>query len=137
MRYLVLFFLFFSFSNAHKVNLFISEENGILDIYSYFANGTPCKNCQIIIKDGDKIILDDSLNEEGKYLYTLEVRQIEVVVDAQGGHIAKEKVEVENLKKEDIKEHLKKEKNTEYIKIIIGLTLIFLIFLILKKVKRK
>ncbi len=136
MRYLLVLFLVFSFSNAHKINLFISEENGTLDIYSYFASGTACKNCQLIIKNGNKIVLDDVLNAEGKYQYKSPYKNIEVIVDATGGHRAVEKVELENIQKEDIKTHIQKEENKEHINILIGLILIFLIFFILKKFRK-
>jgi len=137
LRYFILLFLLCSFSNAHKVNLFISEENSILDIYSYFSSGKPCMNCQLIIKDKDKIILDNKLNSEGKYLYSPKIKNLEVIVEADGGHRASEKIQVENIKHEDLEEHIKDEQSKEYINIIIGLALIVLIFLILKLVKRK
>jgi nickel transport protein len=136
LRYLLILIFIFTFSNAHKINLFISEQNGTLDIYSYFANGGACKNCQLIIKNGDSIVLDDTLNSEGKYQYNSPYKNIEVIVDATGGHRASEIVELENIKKEDLKTHIEQEKNKEYINIFIGLILILVIFFILKKIKK-
>ena len=137
MRYLILLLLIFSFSHAHKINLFVSEENGSLDIYSYFASGAPCMNCQLIIKDKDKIILNNKLDSEGKYLYTPKVKNLEIIVEADGGHRASEQVQVENIKHEKLETHIKEQQNKDYIKIILGLVLIGLIFFILKLVKRK
>jgi nickel transport protein len=136
MRYLFVLFLLFNFSNAHKINLFITNENDTLDIYSYFANGAPCKNCELIIKNEDKIILKDSLNDEGKYQYKSTFKNIEVIVDATGGHKASEKLEIANIHNEDLKEHLNKEENKKYTNILLGLLLIFIIFFLLKKTKK-
>ncbi len=136
MRYLFVLFLLFNFSNAHKINLFITNENDTLDIYSYFANGAPCKNCELIIKNEDKIILKDSLNDEGKYQYKPTFKNIEVIVDATGGHKASEKLEIANIHNEDLKEHLIKEENKKDINILLGLLLIFIIFFLLKKFKK-
>lgn len=136
MRYLFLLFLLFNFSNAHKINLFITNENDTIDIYSYFASGAACKNCELIIKNDDKIILEDRLNDEGKYQYKATCKNIEVIVDATGGHRASEKIEVANIKNEDIKKHINDEQNKEHINILIGLLLIFVIFFILKKFKK-
>lgn len=136
MRYLFLLTLFISFLFAHKLNLFVTNENDSLEIYSYFASGAPCKNCKLIIKSDEKTILEDVLNDEGKYNYKPTNKNIEVVVDATGGHIATEKVEVENVKAQDIKEHKKEENKNENIKILIALVLIFLIFFLLKRFKK-
>lgn len=136
MRYLFLLLLLFGFSNAHKLNLFITNEKDTIDIYSYFASGTACKNCRLIIKNEGKIVLEDVLTNEGKYQYISPYKNIEVTVDATGGHMAREKVEVENIKKEDLKTHIKEEESKEHINILIGLILIFAVFFILKKVKK-
>lgn len=131
---MLLFFISLSF--AHKVHLFITNENDTIDIYSYFANGAPCQSCKLIIKNDETIILEDILNEEGKYKYTPKHKNIEVTIDASGGHIAKENVIIENLKQVDIKEHKEKEKTQEYKKIALGLAILFIFFFLLKRFKR-
>ena len=136
MKYILLLVLFVSFSFAHKLNLFVTNENNSLEIYSYFASGAPCKNCKLIIKGEEKTILEDVLNDEGKYNYKPTIKNFEIVVDATGGHIASEKVEVENIKAQDIKEHKKEENKVENINILIALVLIFLIFFLLKRFKK-
>ncbi len=136
MKYILLLVLFVSCSFAHKLNLFVTNENDSLEIYSYFASGAPCKNCKLIIKSDEKTILEDVLNDEGKYNYKPTIKNFEVVVDATSGHIASEKVEVENVKAQDIQEHKKEEKKVENINILIALVLIFLIFFLLKRFKK-
>lgn len=136
MKYIFLFCLIFNFSYAHKINLFVTNENEKLEIYSYFANGKACKNCKLIIKNEEKIVLEDVLNNEGKYSYKPTFKNLEIIVDATSGHIASEKIEVSNIKNEDLKEHLKNEEKDKYQNIFIGLVLIFLMFFLLKRFKK-
>jgi len=137
MKYIFLLFLLFNFGNAHKINLFVTNKSDTLEIYSYFASGSACKHCELIIKNDDKIILKDILDEKGKYNYTPTFKNIEVIVDATGGHKVSEKIEIVNIKNEDIKEHVQKEEKNKYINILIGLFLIVIIFVLLKKMKGK
>jgi hypothetical protein len=137
MRYFLLLALFISFSFAHKINLFVTNEENGVNIYSYFASGNPCINCKLIIKNGENIILEDKLDANGKYLYSSKYKNIQVTIDASGGHIAKQDIVVENIKNESLQTHLKEEKENEYIKILISLFLIVLIFYVLKILKRK
>jgi len=136
MKYIFLLFLLFHYSYAHKINLFILNENENVEIYSYFASGTACKHCQLIIKNKDKFILKDVLDDKGKYTYKPTHKNIEVIVDAAGGHQASEKIEISNIQNEDLKEHIEKEQDTKNRNIFIGLILIGLIFFFLKKVKK-
>lgn len=136
MKYIFLFCLIFNFSYAHKINLFVTNENEKLEIYSYFASGSACKNCKLIIKNEEKIVLEDVLNNEGKYSYKPTFKNLEIIVDATSGHIASEKIEVSNIKNEDLKEHLKNEEKDKYQNIFIGLVSIFLMFFLLKRFKK-
>jgi len=136
LKYILLTLTFCSFLFAHKINLFITQENEALDIYSYFANGAPCQNCSLVIKNNDIIILKDILDENGKYQYKPEHENIEVIIDAGGGHTAQETLIINNIKKEDIKTHQENEENKKYLNILLGLILIFVGFFILKKIKK-
>ena len=137
MRYFILLALFISFSFAHKINLFVTNEENGVNIYSYFANGNPCINCKLLIKNGENVVLEDKLDVNGKYLYSSKYKDIQVTIDASGGHIAKQDIVVENIKNESLQTHLKEEKENEYIKILISLFLIVVIFYVLKILKRK
>ena len=137
MRYFLLLALFISFSFAHKINLFVTNEENGVNIYSYFANGNPCINCKLLIKNGENIVLEDKLDANGKYLYSSKYKDIQVTIDASGGHIAKQDIVVENIKNESLRTHLKEEKENEHIKILISLVLMGAIFYVLKIVKRK
>jgi nickel transport protein len=137
LKKVILFLLIASSLFAHKINLFVTNEENGVNIYSYFASGDPCINCKLIIKNGGNIILEDTLNEKGKYLFPSKYKEIEITVNASGGHMVKQDVIVDNIKNELLETHLKEEKEDEYIKILISLFLIAVIFYILKKVKRK
>ncbi|WP_419764561.1 MAG: hypothetical protein ACNI28_12350 [Arcobacter sp.] len=136
MKYFILVFLLASFSYAHKVNLFISSEKDKVEIYSYFANGAACKNCKLIIENKKQIVLEDVLNNEGKYTYISPYKELEIIIDASSGHLAKESISVKNIKKENLKSHLKSQKDEKYLNIFIGLLLIALIFFLLKRFKK-
>ena len=137
MKYFFLLTLFISSLFAHKINLFVTNEENGVNIYSYFASGNPCINCKLIIKNDENIILEDKLDANGKYLYSSKYKDIQVTIDASGGHIAKQDIVVENIKNESLQTHLKEEKENEHIKILISLVLIGLIFYVLKMLKRK
>ena len=137
MRYFLLLALFISFLFAHKINLFVTNEENGVNIYSYFANGNPCINCKLLIKNGENVVLEDKLDANGKYLYPSKYKEIEITIDASGGHIAKQDIELENIKNEALQTHLKEEKENEHIKILISLVLMGAIFYVLKIVKRK
>jgi len=136
LKSLVLLSLFVCSLFAHKVNLFITSQNDTIDIYSYFANGNPCKNCKLIIKNDDTIILKDTLDTKGKYNYKTKYKNIEVTIDASGGHIAKENIVIENVEQNNIEEHKEKEKVLEYKKIVLGLFILFVFFFLLKRFTR-
>ena len=137
MKIVLLFLLIISSLFAHKINLFVTNEENGVNIYSYFANGNPCINCKLLIKNGENIVLEDKLDANGKYLYSSKYKDIQVTIDATGGHIVKQDIVVENIKNESLQTHLNDEKNDEYIKFFISLILIFVVFYILKRVKRK
>lgn len=137
MKYFLLLALFISFSFAHKINLFMTNEENGVNIYSYFASGDPCINCKLLIKNGENIVLEDKLDVNGKYLYSSKYKDIQVTIDASGGHIVKQDIVVENIKNESLQTHLKEEKENEHIKILISLVLMGLIFYVLKIIKRK
>ena len=134
----IFLFLFITTSLfAHKINLFVTNEENGVNIYSYFANGNPCINCKLLIKNGENIVLEDKLDANGKYLYSSKYKNIQVTIDASGGHIAKQDIVLENIKNESLQTYLKEEKDDEYIKILISLILIGLIFYGLKILKRE
>ncbi len=137
MKKIFLFLLITSSLFAHKINLFVTNEENSVNIYSYFASGDPCINCKLIIKNGENIVLEDKLDTNGKYLYNSKYKDIQVTIDASGGHIVKQDIELENIKNELLQTHLKDEQENEHIKILISLILIGLIFYVLKIVKRK
>ena len=137
MKKVFLFLLIVSSLFAHKINLFVTNEENGVNIYSYFASGAPCINCKLIIKNGENIVLEDKLDANGKYLYSSKYKDIQVTIDASGGHIAKQDIVVENIKNESLQTHLKEEKENEHIKILISLVLIGAIFYVLKIIKRK
>lgn len=160
MRKYVLLILLPFFLYAHKINLFTEYSNNNLYISSYFANGKGCTNCILKIKDENNILLlEDKLNSQGEYNYKTSQMNLKITIDAGSGHITSKDIFSQEIKKTVVLEDDNKnqeivsllEKNKalenkiklleekldymEIFKVIIGLLLIFLIFLFLKRIK--
>lgn len=123
---------------AHKINLFITNEQNNVYIYSYFANAAPCKHCQLFIKHNGTLLLKTNLDDEGKYTYTSSHQSLDISVVATGGHQAKQSVVVSKVSHESksLQEHQDQQKENNRYKIILALILMALLFAVLKRVKR-
>ena len=146
---------------AHKVNLFLDLKDDNLYINSYFANAKPCMNCKFKIESNEKVVFEDILDEKGEYNYKTSLNDLKVIVDTGSGHTVSKKIKLQEQKNEEktvqtekidkeidklLEENrvLKNQINVleeqlnyfEIFKIVFGLLLIVLIFIILKRVKR-
>ena len=145
---------------AHKVNLFLDLKDNNLYINSYFANAKPCMNCKFKIESNEKVVFEDILDEKGEYNYKISLNDLKVIVDAGNGHNVSKKIKLQEQKNEEkivqaekitkeiellLEENrvLKNQINVledqlnyfEIFKIVFGLLLIVVIFIILKRVK--
>ena len=145
---------------AHKVNLFLDLKDNNLYINSYFANAKPCMNCKFKIESNEKVVFEDILDEKGEYNYKTSLNDLKVIVDAGNGHNVSKKIKLQEQKNEEkivqaekitkeiellLEENrvLKNQINVleeqlnyfEIFKIVFGLLLIVLIFVVLKRVK--
>ena len=145
---------------AHKVNLFLDLKDDNLYINSYFANAKPCMNCKFKIESNEKVVFEDILDEKGDYNYKTFLNDLKVIVDAGSGHTVSKKIKLQEQKNEEkivqtekitkeiellLEENrvLKNQINVleeqlnyfEIFKIVFGLLLIVVIFIILKRVK--
>lgn len=145
---------------AHKVNLFLDLKDNNLYINSYFANAKPCMNCKFKIESNEKVVFEDILDEKGEYNYKTSLNDLKVIVDAGSGHNVSKKIKLQEQKNEEkivqtekitkeiellLEENrvLKNQINVleeqlnyfEIFKIVVGLLLIVLIFVVLKRVK--
>ena len=120
---------------AHKLNIFVSEENNKLFISSYFASGSSCKNCELMIYNSENELLKKvKTDENGEYTIDKPNETILIKVEAIGGHAAETKYEInKKIEKNELKRN-----NTfdNLIQSIIAILLIMLIFFFLKKVKK-
>ncbi|OCL83406.1 MULTISPECIES: hypothetical protein [Arcobacteraceae] len=144
---------------AHKINMYLDIKDDSLYINSYFANAKPCKNCKFKIETKDRLVLEDRLNDNGEYIYKGSNEYFKVTVDAGSSHIVTKEIESLKIKNENIIEEKIEDKKLkdlieensllknkievleeqlnyfEIFKIVFGLILISLIFLIIKRVK--
>ena len=120
---------------AHKLNIFISEENNKIFVSSYFASGSSCKNCKVMIYNlKNEILLEAKTDENGEYIIPKPEETILIKVEAIGGHAAQTKYEI-NKK---IKKTAMKRTSTfdNLLQSLIAIFAIFAIFFFLKKVKK-
>ncbi|TLS73310.1 hypothetical protein FE246_02145 [Aliarcobacter thereius] len=144
---------------AHKINMYLDIKDDSLYINSYFANAKPCKNCKFKIETKDRLVLEDRLNDNGEYIYKGSNEYFKVTVDAGSSHIVTKEIESLKIKNENIIEEEIEDKKLkdlieensllknkievleeqlnyfEIFKIVFGLILISLIFLIINRVK--
>lgn len=143
MRILIILFSVVLFSYAHKLNIFITQENGTIYINSYFASGQACQNCEVSIFDErNKLLNKGESNSDGYYTLDVVPHPIEVQVDAGSGHMQMRSFipEVENTTTTiDIKKELILEKKnnsfSDIFKMLLGLILIAAFFFVLKRVR--
>lgn len=156
MRILFLMFCLTVFSFAHKLNLFLVEEDNKVYVNAYFASGAFCKNCKIEIFDENKNLLEESVTDiSGEFIISKTKPFLYVKVEASGGHAKLKSIKLKNKivnNKNDLKtdalikenKRLKREievlnkklEENELIKMIFALFVIAGIFFILKRIKR-
>jgi hypothetical protein len=124
-----------AFLSAHKLNLFLYDENGTLFIQSYFHKSAPCKNCEVIIEDeSGGIISKLSTNEEGKAQIELSQSAFSVSVNGGMGHFTKESYELKSGKSEQT---AALPEDTTWYKSALGLCIMAALFFVLWFIKRK
>jgi len=135
MRILIPFFLLFSSSFAHKLNIFLSQENEKVQVSSYFASGSFCKNCKIeVITLDNKLLIESKTDEKGEFIFDKPENSVFVRVEAIGGHAVKTKYEIDI---KDSKKTIDKKSITDsLIESLIAILLIVGIFILLKRLKK-
>lgn len=155
MRIFILVLCLGSFLFAHKLNLFLSQEGKNIYVSTYFASGSPCQNCDLLIKSKDgKLLKEVKTDIKGEYLILNAQEDVLVEVKTKEGHgasdtltledievsqdnTALEKLKSENQKlKSKIKMLEEKVEQNELIKMIFALLVIAGIFFVLKRVKK-
>ncbi|MDR1285839.1 MAG: hypothetical protein LBJ88_06535 [Campylobacteraceae bacterium] len=101
-KILALLFLTVCVLSAHKINLFMYDDNGTLYIQSYFTKSSPCKNCEVIVKDeSSKDIARLFTDENGKTSVLMSNDVVTVSVDGGMGHFKETKYTLKSLTKDD------------------------------------
>ena len=101
--FLILLFLLNLEAFAHKINLFITQVENRLEGEGFFADGSPCKNCEITVFDpSEKEILKIKTDEKGKFSFSLpeKVERVKIILSAGEGHIVEKTVTIKRESKE-------------------------------------
>ncbi len=156
MKFLFLMCSLSIFLFAHKLNLFLVEEDNKVYVNAYFASGAFCKNCKIEIMDENKNLLEESVTDiSGEFVISKLKPFLYVKVEASGGHARTKSIKLKkiNITKDiDIKnkalleenKRLKREievlknklEQNEFLKMVFALFVIAGIFFILKRIKK-
>lgn len=160
MRVILLVVLFFGSVYAHKLSVFLQQEEDKVYASAYFASGAFCKTCKVEVLNKDKKVIQTGVtNTKGEFeitkLDSLLDSLIYVGVDAGSGHMVQKSIEILTVKKEEIRNkefgvlkeenkrlkreiELLKEKNSfaDIFKMLFALLVIVGIFFVLKRVKK-
>lgn len=83
---IVVLCLFCVFANAHSLKVFAKEENGVVNLKSFFYGNSPCKECEVsLIKNGE-IIQTLKTDENGKASFKAISSEFEIQVNGGLGH---------------------------------------------------
>ncbi|MDR3347280.1 MAG: hypothetical protein LBN32_01565 [Helicobacteraceae bacterium] len=117
---------------AHKINLFIFDENGTIYIHGYFTKSAPCMTCPVTIYDTkDAVIATFNTDENGKAVYVPPEQTVIVSIDGGMGHFTKTEYTLESTV-------IKEESALDLIaKILLSITAIAVIFSLLWFIKRR
>lgn len=97
MRTLLLIIFFISVALSHKLGIFSTYDRNFLYIEAYFANGSPCQECDIVITDEkENQIFKGKLDKNGIMQKELEINatQINIKIDARNGHMITKTLEI-------------------------------------------
>lgn len=135
MRIVLLSIVLMNILFAHKLNLFLYQEKNSIYISSYFASGSPCKNCKVNIYNKEKeLITSSETDKNGEFIIKKLEPKLIINVEAIGGHAIEKEFELKSVKLKQDTEDIKPENS--YLESIIAIFLIILIFLFLKRVKK-
>ncbi|MCD8554086.1 hypothetical protein [Seleniivibrio sp.] len=84
----ILTLLSFSTAFAHKLNILAFAENNVLTVNSYFADGTPCRECAFQVFDAEgKVFAEGKLSNDGEFSRNGKLpAEMKIVVDGGMGH---------------------------------------------------
>ncbi|MDR0408636.1 MAG: hypothetical protein LBH45_06965 [Campylobacteraceae bacterium] len=131
----LLLVLTISVLSAHKISLFAYDDNGTIYIQSYFTKSSPCKNCEVVVKDENgKEIAKTFTDDEGKTSVKTSEDKVTISVDGSMGHFKEMKYTLQSLTKEDVQNL---PPDISWYNILISLAIIAAVFLVLWFIKRK
>lgn len=157
MKIIFLILTLLSLSFAHKLNLFLDQEGNKVYASVYFASGSFCKNCAIVVKDSQNNTLQEGKSDSnGEFIITNLAPKIVVEVKTDEGHGAQSTLEVETVEekvnfdskevealknenaklKAEIKALKQRVDQNELLKMVFALLVIAGVFFLLKKVRK-
>ena len=143
MRKILIIFCFLGFCNeilAHSLRIFAKDEGSKVSIKAFFYGGSPCKNCEILIKNG-KQEFKANCDEKGGFILEkskFKEKELEISINAGSGHFKSIKLALNQTpSNQNITNENDSSTFSELIKGFIAILIILLIFALLYFIKRR
>ncbi|MDR2033670.1 MAG: hypothetical protein LBP89_03455 [Helicobacteraceae bacterium] len=134
MRIFALIFALVVSAFAHRINLFVTDENSTIYIQSYFTKSAPCMECDIAILDLEgKELFKTKTDEKGKAEIKVSDQKIVVRVDGGMGHQAEQTYELTGEIAQEQEEPLWRT----ILKFVFSLAMIVLFFGVIWLIKKR
>lgn len=94
---------------AHKVNIYAYTDGNMVYVDSYFADGSRCKSCDIVLYDktSDKLLLEGKSDDNGKFSFkNPQAQSIKLVLKAGAGHQAFYTLKLRDISDDKIKKDI-------------------------------
>ena len=132
MKVLILAFLLFNFTYAHKLYILADDDGKTLHVKSYFTKKSFCQNCQVkILNEDKKVLFKGVTDKEGEANFPFNTKNIYIDVTAPMGHKNRIFYKREN---QIISES--EDTNESHLKLLLALGIIGFIFFVLKFIKK-
>ncbi len=133
MRIILPLLLFATFGFAHKLNVFALYEGQTLQVSSYFASGSGCRECDVTVTDTQgKVLATGRTDKNGEFDTPLSPVAVKITVDAGSGHMGETSLSPQTPPR-SIKKQKSDYDHAKYLKIVAGLAIIGVGFLLARR----
>lgn len=114
---------------GHKLYILADDDGKTLHVKSYFSKSSACIDCEVKVYKDKKLLSSGKTDKKGVVNFTLKAKEVDIEVTASMGHKNKISYSSEN-------EIITEDNNITTQKMFIALSIMALIFLLLRFFKR-
>ncbi|GEM_PF-439826 len=86
MKKFAILLFFATFLWSHSMSLFVNSEGDEIRVSGYFYGGARCKNCEILLKNGEKIVQKFSTDKNGELRFKASAPATQICILGGAGH---------------------------------------------------